>query len=98
LKNERAGKLFWLLPLRLLLDGIAALQFAASGQVKNIIAIIKAHWSFFLNFGMWLRKRKDVSALITERNTRGVYKRSIIVQYFLKGKKKFTQLSKNDFK
>lgn len=97
LKNEQAGKLLWLMPLRLILDGLAALQFLASGQIKNILAIVKAHWNFFFSFGKWSRKRRDVIALATERNTKGVYKRSIIFQYFFKGKKKFSDLNQVDF-
>lgn len=97
LKNEQAGKLLWLMPLRLILDGLAALQFLASGQFKNILAIVKAHWNFFFSFGKWSRKRRGVIALATERNTKGVYKRSIILQYFLKGKKKFSDLNQVDF-
>ena len=97
LKNEKAGKLVWLMPLRLLLDGIAALQFLASGQFRNIWAIVRAHWSFFLSFGKWYKKRKAVQSLVTERNLKGIYHKSIIVQYFLKGKKKFTDLASGDF-
>ncbi len=97
LKNEKAGKLLWLLPLRLLLDGIAALQFLASGQFRNIWAIVRAHWSFFLSFGKWYKKRKAVQALVTHRNRKGIYRKSIIFQYFLGGKKKFSDLAPGDF-
>lgn len=97
LKNEKGAKLLWLLPLRLILDGLAAMQFLAGGQFKNIAAIAKAHWSFYCSFGKWYRKRSAVKALAIERNTRGIYRKSIIVDYFLKGKKKFSQLEPADF-
>lgn len=97
LKNEQGSKLAWLLPLRLILDGIAGLQFLASGQFKNILAIIKAHWSFFFTFGKWHRKRGISQAFATSRNRQGIYKKSIIVQYFLKGKKTFSSLDPKDF-
>ncbi|WP_118972389.1 glycosyltransferase family 2 protein [Taibaiella koreensis] len=98
LKNEKGGKLVWLLPLRLLLDGVAGLQLLASGQVKNILAIMRAHWSFFLSFGKWHRKRLTVKSLVTTRDEKGIYRRSIIMQYFVRGKKKFSQLDPADFK
>jgi GT2 family glycosyltransferase len=97
LKNEKSGKLAWLLPLRLLLDCLAAMQFLAGGQFKNIGAIIKAHWNFFFTFGKWYKKREAVKALATERNVRTIYRKSIILQYFAKGKKKFSQLDPADF-
>ncbi len=92
LKNERGSKLFWLIPLRLMLDGIAGVQFLMSGQFKNILAIIKAHFHFYGTFGKWYEKRKASQQLVTARNTAGIYPKSIIAQYFLKGKKKFSDL------
>ncbi len=97
LKNEKGGKLIWLLPLRLLMDGLAGAQFLLSGQFKNIGAIIKAHWSFFLGFGKWRAKRKAITTSIKDRNRKGIYRKSIIVQYFFKGKKRFSDLDTSDF-
>lgn len=97
LKNEKAGKLFWLIPLRLVLDALAAAQFLAAGKIKNIVAIIRAHWSFFLSFGKWFKKRRQVLPLVTDRKEKGIYTKSIILQYFLKGKKKFSDLDAADF-
>jgi hypothetical protein len=97
LKNEKGAKLLWLLPLRLMLDGLAAMQFLTSGQFKNILAIAKAHGNFYRSFGKWHHKRNAVKALATERNTKGIYRKSIILHYFLKGKKKFSQLDPSDF-
>jgi len=98
LKNEKGSKLWWLLPWRLVLDGLAAAQFLAAGQWRNILAIIEAHWMFFFSFGKWLRKRNTIKYLATDRNEKGIYRRSIILQYFMKGKKKFSQLSAADFR
>ncbi len=92
LKNERAGKLWWLIPLRLVLDGIAAMQFLAGGQFKNIWAVVKAHHHFMRRIGHWIRKRRLIQPLVVARSTQGIYPKSIIVQYFIKGKKKFSEL------
>ncbi len=92
LKNEKAARLWWLLPWRLILDGVAALPMLFSGQFRNIAAIVKAHHAFFRSFGQWRRKRKAALPLVTQRNETGIYSRSIIVQYYLKGKKKFSEL------
>jgi GT2 family glycosyltransferase len=98
LKNEKGGKLLWLLPLRLCLDFLAAMQFLAQGQFNNIMAIVRAHWSFFFTVGKWYRKRSAVKGLVASRNTIGIYRKSIIVQYFLRGKKKFSALDIADFR
>lgn len=97
LKNEHRRKLWWLLPFRLLLDGVSAMQLLTKGQFRNILAIIHAHWSFFFSFGKWLKKRSLINNYAVNRNETGIYKRAIILDYFLKGKKKFSDLKDSDF-
>lgn len=92
LKNENGWKLIWLFPLRLFLDGLAGVQFLMKGQFKNILAIARAHFSFYKSLGKWLQRRKHAQSLINNPNTQGIYKGSILIQYFLKGKKYFSQL------
>ena len=92
LKNETAAKLFWLIPLRLTLDGLAGAQFLMKGQFKNIWAIVKAHFSFYATFNKWYKKRKANQSLIKHKNTNGIYSKSIIAQYFVHKKKKYTDL------
>lgn len=97
LKNEEAARLWWLLPFRLMLDGVSALQLLFKGQFKNILAIVRAHWSFFFTIGTWYRKRLLVNNFAVNRNKTGLYKRAIILDYFLGGKKKYTDLRNEDF-
>lgn len=97
LKNESAGKLLWLIPARFLLDGLAALRFAAKGQFRAIRAIAQAHWSFYVHFGETLNKRRQVSQIvenhrIAPENKDGVYSKSIIVSHYLRRIKVFSKL------
>jgi GT2 family glycosyltransferase len=93
LKNEKKGKLYWLLPLRLVLDGLAGIQFLMKGQEKNVLAILEAHYSFYSRFRMWRQKRATAQALLAPiPDKKGILKGSIIIQYFIKGKKKFSEL------
>ena len=92
LKNERAARLVWFLPLRLILDGISGLQLLAGGKFRSVITIIKAHWHFFCKFRKWLRHRKEAQAFTTHRNEEGSYPGSIIWQYFALRKKTFPKL------
>lgn len=93
LKNERAARLFWLIPLRLVLDGVACLPFLLKGDVKNIWAVAKAHFHFYGSFGKWFRKRKAAQQLIRNRNTTGIHPHSIVAQYFIKGLKTFDKIN-----
>jgi hypothetical protein len=92
LKNEKASKLVWLFPLRLILDGIAGIQMLVAGKMKEMFTIIKAHFSFYGGLGKWLQKRRDTQKIITVRNKEGIYNKSIIWQYFALKKTKFPQL------
>ncbi len=92
LKNERAGRLFWLIPIRLILDGISALQLLAGGNFRGVATIFKAHMHFYGSFGKWLRHRRSAQQFTAQRNEEGIYPHSIIWQYFALGKKTFPKL------
>ena len=92
LKNEKTSRLLWLFPLRLLLDGAAGARLLLKGEFKQTYTIIKAHFHFYRQAGKWLARRKAFKKLITVRNEEGIYPRSIIVDYFFKKHKKFSQL------
>lgn len=92
-KNDKVSRLLWLIPLRLVLDGVAGIQFLLKGQFKNVWAIVRAHFSFYATIGLWTKKRADNQYLISPTpNKEGIYSKSIILQYFLKKKKYFTDL------
>jgi len=93
LKNEKASKLLWLMPLRLVLDGIAGLQLLFSGNIKGFFTVIKAHFSFYAGLGKWLKKRKEAKKNINHPNTVGINTKSIIWQYFALKKKTFSRLN-----
>src|SRR5690606_12230288 len=77
LKNARGSTLCWLFPFRLVLDGVAGLRFLLTGQWKEALTIIKAHFHVYSRFGHWWRQRRKVSKLRQNPNQEGVYPRSI---------------------
>ncbi|MFM2269496.1 MAG: hypothetical protein RL757_2937 [Bacteroidota bacterium] len=96
-KNESAAKLFWLIPVRLVLDGVAGLKFVASGDFAHCWAIVRAHFAFYAWLPSLLRKRKLVrnaieNAQIGLPNQEGIYPKSIVINYFLKGIKTFSDV------
>lgn len=61
LKNLPAGRLLWLLPLRLTLDGLAAIRFLTENNgLKKCMAVARAHFSFYGNLGKMWKKRKNI--------------------------------------
>ncbi|HTO15373.1 MAG TPA: glycosyltransferase family 2 protein [Edaphocola sp.] len=93
LKNEKWSKVLWLIPLRLVLDGVSCILFLKEGNFKNIWAVLKAHFSFYSKFGFWKKKRQVNDSKKTNKSLKTVYPRSIIIDYFLKHKKHFKDLN-----
>lgn len=93
-KNESAGKLCWLIPLRLILDGIAGIQLTLKGKPKLTWAVVRAHGNFYSKLGFWTKKRKDagLKCCSAHPNKEGIYTGSIIWDYFVKGIRKFSEL------
>ncbi|MFN0174822.1 MAG: riboflavin biosynthesis protein RibF [Saprospiraceae bacterium] len=99
LKNEAWGKLFWLIPARVLLDGLAGARFLVKGQYRAIWSIVRAHFSFYNNFRKTLQKRQEVAQIIEKQkiapeNKQGIYPGSIIVAHYLRRVKLFSNLMK----
>ncbi len=87
LKNVPGYQVWWLLFLRMILDGIAALRFIVQGKSSHFIAIFKAHIDFYANFYSFVKKRKKLSK-------KGKYYSlfSVVWQYFILKRRHFTQL------
>jgi hypothetical protein len=92
LKNEKTSRLMWLFPLRFILDGMAGLRLLFTGNIKHTFIIVKAHFHVYHDLGKWMNRRKENKKMITRRNEEGIYPRSIVWDYFLLKKKKFTDL------
>ena len=98
LKNEPKRKLFWLIPTRLILDGIAGGLFLFQGKFAHIKSILRAHFSFYSSFSTMVKKRKIYTEKIqkvsisTTPNKIGIYQGSMVWQYYIKKVKFFKNL------
>ncbi len=97
LKNEPSSKLIWLIPTRLVMDGLAGALFLTEGKFREIGAIIRAHFYVYPRIFKIAKKRKHHQALIRENaigkpNTKGILKGSVVWAFFVKGKKQFGEL------
>ena len=93
-KNLSFGKACSVIFIRFWLDFAALLNFVAQRKFRDAWAISRAHQHFFLNFFKTAGKRKKYSA---SENKIGVYKKSIIWEYYVNKIQKFSDLSANNF-
>lgn len=77
-KNLPENKLFLILLIRLILDGIAGIQFIFKGKFIHCWAIIKAHFHFYHLINKTLKKRQTVQL------ENYYHSKSIVYRYFLK--------------
>ena len=86
LKNLPKNQLFPTIFIRMVLDGIAGLQFLSKGKLKHFLAVIRAHFAFYGNFSKFYSKRGS-------KQSASYYKTdSIVYSHFIKGIKSFKNL------
>jgi GT2 family glycosyltransferase len=78
---------------RLCLDGIAGAKSLVSGKPNDTWAIIRAHFAYYSKLAGTLKKRRNLKEKLPHSTpTHLVYQKSIIADYFLRGKNKFSDL------
>lgn len=87
LTKNASGFLLGLILTRLVLDGIAGISFLLRLQFAQFFAIIKAHFSFYAALPRLLKQRKTL-----QQKSNYYSVKSIVIQYFLKGKTEFSRL------
>ncbi|RAW01700.1 glycosyltransferase family 2 protein [Pseudochryseolinea flava] len=97
LKHLNPGEIIWKLPMRFLLDWLAAMVFVLKGKHKNGWAIIEAQGYFLSHLAVNLEKRKALRDKYPRYDRRTIYKGLLIKTYHLGAKKTFTQLEPGNF-
>lgn len=87
LVKNAGGNVFAIIFFRMLLDGLAGLQFLFGLKFNHFFAIIHAHFSFYSQLSKVLKQRKTLVQKPNYFKTR-----SIVWNYFLKKKQKFSDL------
>ncbi len=89
-KNLPASSLFTAIPMRLVLDGVAALTFLNKEKgLQHVMAIAKAHFAFYFEIPKLMAKRQKIK----QKNTlTGKVNYSILFKNKIKGIKWFTEL------
>jgi GT2 family glycosyltransferase len=76
-KNLPKKNLYKVLFIRMILDGVAGIQFLLRGQYKHLLAILKAHFAFYKLFSENYAKRGDI------QQTKYYFTKSIVYSYFV---------------
>ena len=94
-KNLPFGKACFTIFVRLWFDLAALLMFLAQRKPKDAWAVSRAHQYFFKK--LFYNAKKRFSTEKHKENRKGLYKNSIILDFYLRKIKKFTELNSKDF-
>lgn len=98
LTKNHASRMFALkIFLRMCMDGIAAFRFLFSGDGKHFMAVVKAHFSYWGSLPRTIAKRKALRKNISSYAKSCIYRGNIVAEYFVRGKKKFSDLDPQKF-
>ncbi len=97
LKNEYFPKVIFIFALRLILDGIAGLKLITEGKFMHTWSIVKAHLAVYAALPHILFKRNTNNRFVKNHgfgpsNNFGKTNYSIVIKYFVLGKKTFNNL------
>ncbi len=92
-KNLPSNRLSKVLFTRLILDGLAGVKFLLQGNFRDVTAIINAHFYFYSHLTVLKEKR----ALLKQQNVSYIYQKSLVSEYYLKGRKHFSDLEPEQF-
>ena len=89
-KNLPLPSLFVVIPMRLLLDGLAAFTFLNKPKgIHHLFAVMKAHFAFYVTIPKSITKRQKINQ---KNNLSGKMEKSILLKNKLQGIKHFSDL------
>lgn len=87
IKNLPGNKIIPVVFIRLILDGIAGIQFIMNGKFKHFIAVLKAHFTVYSSINQMLKKRKQ------NQKQNYFHTNSIVFSYFIKKRHSFNKIN-----
>lgn len=87
-KNLSTGRFIKTMAVRIMLDNVAACAFLLKGKFRDSFAVTRAHLSLIRNYRRMRQSRIPSGRDLPDT----VFRKSIVVQYYLRGKKYFSDL------
>jgi GT2 family glycosyltransferase len=91
-KNLSDDRLFRVLFIRRILDGLAAVRFLSEGKISYFKSVWKAHISFYKSMDDLKRKRDVLKILGEDHYPELILNKSIVFEFYVKGNKTYTCL------
>jgi len=92
LAKNHSSPLIGLLFVRFWLDLLAALRFAINGSIPHALAVIKAVFDFYKDYGKWMSKRAELKKSWHHPNRNGFYRNTILWDFHARKARTFQAL------
>lgn len=92
-KNSSLVSLGWKIPVKMMIDTLAALKFFSEGKIKDAQAVMLANVHFLVNLERWNKRRTEVRKLHSVKLSKIIYPKVLVFERYLKQKKIFSQLN-----
>jgi len=92
IRHFPAGELLYKLPLRILLDWVAAIKFLADGSSSDARAVIRAHIDFISRLKGEVKKRRSLNKTLPRHRAKWIYPGLIVFEFYIRGKKLFSAI------
>ena len=101
-KNADGWRLFYILPIRLILDLLILIQYLVKGKPILSYKIMEAYIVSILSTFYLLHKKDETDQLcqqfsMGDKNKKGLLKGSIFLHYYLFSNKKYSQIHPQNF-
>lgn len=97
-KNLPDSKLSKIMFFRMLLDGVAAIMFLLKGDGKNFMSVLNSHIDYYRNKPALRLRRKAVSEFELISTPGKVLNKSIVFEFYLRGRRTFDLINWNSNK
>ncbi|MGE5428884.1 MAG: hypothetical protein ACM3O8_13395, partial [Methylococcaceae bacterium] len=92
-KNLPGNQLFYILFMRMILDGVAALKLVGELNFNGISSVLKAHYHFYKSLNELHRRRMSVLRDKEFIKPKEMLHKSIVFQFYVKKKKRFSDIN-----
>lgn len=91
-KNYNGPVLKWMMIKRMLIDTTAIFKFLITFNISSALAVVKAHVAYYRSKNELRQKRSELQKLVVKTDHVEIFKKSIVIQFFLKSRKTYNDL------
>ncbi len=95
-KNLEDNRLYYILFIRMILDGMAAVMFLLTGRLSYFKSVFRAHIQYYKCLGELRMKRLEVKEIGDCGSEGLILNKSVVLEFYIKGNKTYNRLKRDN--